>query len=196
MARHLEQEEIERLLRHVSTKRYALRDKAILLLCLYSGLSVKEVVQLEICQLLTSDAQITQRLHLSGTRTRRQIPRTVFINKLTQRAIKDYLCARFESLDLLPVLLTDTKRVVFVTQKCSQRGFSANTLAGYIGQLMREAGLSRASSMSLQKTYTQRIATRVLTARIRSSIGEGRVLAQIANRIASNPTALKLALAY
>ncbi len=194
MARNLNQQEITELLNHISTKRHAFRDKAILMLFLYAGMTAKEVSSLELCQVITSDGSVANEIDLGGRQTRAGKERKVYLTKQVQAAIKRYLCDRFGCNDLLPLLLTDTKRPLFINQKSTTRGFSANTLAGHFCKLMTEAGVHDASSYSLRKSYSIKLAERAIPSKLLAMIGESSELVAIADRIASNPEALKLLL--
>lgn len=194
MARQLEQAEIRKLLEHISTKRHAIRDKAIFLLCLNSGMTMKEIANLQLCQVLTSSGLVADQIRLNTAQTRAGKKRTVYVHKQAQLAIKRYLCKRFNCKDLAPILLTDTARPLFVNQKSSSRGFSPNTLAGHLFKLMAEAGIHDASSYSLHKSYSIMVAERALSSRMLKTLEDCSQLTSIANQIASNPAALRLAL--
>ena len=187
MARELTKQEIEQVLDLIKSKRHAKRDRAILLLCLYAGLTMKEVVKLEICQVINTQGEISEEVTLSDQHTTSGKERVVYLNKKLRKALRDYLCERFNTDDLLPILLTDTKRVLFTTQKSINRGFTANTLAGHMYELIEEAGIQDASSFSLRKSFAFLITQKVLSPRFCDLIVDTEDRYAIARSIESNP---------
>ncbi len=184
-------QEINQVLELIQTKRHAKRDKAILLMCLYAGLTIKEVVNLEICQVISSDGEISEEVALGDQHTTAGKERVVYLNKKLRKALNDYLCERFNTDDLLPILLTDTKRQLFTTQKSINRGFTANTLAGHLYDLIEEAGIEQASSFSLRKSFAYMITAKVLSPRFMELIDNADDRYAIARSIESNPATLR-----
>ena len=191
MARELTKVEINQVLALIQTKRHAKRDKAILMLCLYAGLTIKEVVNLEICQLISTDGEISEEVTLNDQHTTAGKERVVYLNKKLRKALNDYLCERFNTDDLLPILLTDTKRRLFTTQKSINRGFTANTLAGHLYDLIEEAGIEQASSFSLRKSFAYMITAKVLSPRFMELMDNADDRYAIARSIESNPATLR-----
>ena len=191
MARELTKVEINQVLELIQTKRHAKRDKAILLLCLYAGLTIKEVVNLEICQAISTDGEISEEVTLGDQHTTAGKERVVYLNKKLRKALNDYLCERFNTDDLLPILLTDTKRQLFTTQKSINRGFTANTLAGHLYDLIEEAGIEQASSFSLRKSFAYMITAKVLSPRFMELMDNADDRYAIARSIESNPATLR-----
>jgi integrase/recombinase XerD len=191
MAREMTKQEINQVLELIQTKRHAKRDKAILLLCLYAGLTIKEVVNLEICQAISTDGEISEEVTLGDQHTTAGKERVVYLNKKLRKALNDYLCERFNTDDLLPILLTDTKRQLFTTQKSINRGFTANTLAGHLYDLIEEAGIEQASSFSLRKSFAYMITAKVLSPRFMELMDNADDRYAIARSIESNPATLR-----
>jgi site-specific recombinase XerD len=88
-------------------------------------------------------------------------------------------------------LLTDTKRQLFTTQKSINRGFTANTLAGHLYDLIEEAGIEQASSFSLRKSFAYMITAKVLSPRFMELIDNADDRYAIARSIESNPATLR-----
>ena len=191
MAREMTKQEINQVLELIQTKRHAKRDKAILLMCLYAGLTIKEVVSLEICQAISTDGEISEEVTLGDQHTTAGKERVVYLNKKLRKALNDYLCERFNTDDLLPILLTDTKRQLFTTQKSINRGFTANTLAGHLYDLIEEAGIEQASSFSLRKSFAYMITAKVLSPRFMDLMDNADDRYAIARSIESNPATLR-----
>jgi integrase/recombinase XerD len=191
MAREMTKQEIKQVLELIQTKRHAKRDKAILLMCLYAGLTIKEVVNMEICQVIRTDGEISEEVTLGDQHTTAGKERVVYLNKKLRKALNDYLCERFNTDDLLPILLTDTKRQLFTTQKSINRGFTANTLAGHLYDLIEEAGIEQASLFSLRKSFAYMITAKVLSPRFMELIDNADDRYAIARSIESNPATLR-----
>ena len=191
MARELTKVEINQVLELIQSKRHAKRDKAILLMCLYAGLTIKEVVNMEICQVISNDGEISEEVTLGDQHTTAGKERVVYLNKKLRKALNDYLCERFNTDDLLPILLTDTKRQLFTTQKSINRGFTANTLAGHLYDLIEEAGIEQASSFSLRKSFAYMITAKVLSPRFMELMDNADDRYAMARSIESNPATLR-----
>jgi integrase/recombinase XerD len=165
-ARILGDNEIKKILDVIERRRHAARDRAILLLGIYAGLTVKELSSLRICNVLTSSASIRTEIHLSPEQTKSQHGRSVLLSAKSRSEIQSYLLDRFQTNDLQPILLTDTTRPLFSTQKGKRGSFSANTLAGHFGQLMKDAGITGASSQSLKNSFIARMADTGVSIRV------------------------------
>jgi integrase/recombinase XerD len=125
-----------------------------------SGMRVGEVAALRICDVLTQDSQIKEEVRLSAFQTKGVRSRIVYLPTKVQAEIRDYLLTRFKLRDLAPIFLTDTNRALFSTQKNSNRGFSANTLAQYFHYLYKEVGIDGASSHSGRRGFITNLANK------------------------------------
>ena len=193
MARELTTNEINQVLSLIATRRHATRDKAIFMLALYSGLTIKEVVNLKISQILTTDGLITEQIVLTEDSKKPNRRRIVYLNKKVRSALYDYLCERFNTSDLLPVLVTDTQRPLFTTQKSLYRGFSAQTLTGHFCELMEDAGIPDASAYSLRKSFAHMITAKVLSPKFIETMSDTEDKYALVRSIESNPVTMKKA---
>lgn len=195
MARQLTTDEIKRLMTTIEARKFAKRDKAILMLALYSGLTIKEIVGLRISQLISHDGQIADQVILSDDQTMISRRKTFFVHKKTKQALKAYLCDRFKTKDLTPLLLTDTTRILFTTQKSQEHGFTQNALAAHFYQMMEEAQIQDASAFSLRKSFAFMITEKVLSRQFLDAIGSSDVRYAIAQQIEGNQATMKRVIA-
>ncbi len=158
-ARVLTDRDVKRVLSFISTRRTATRDRAMFLLGLYSGMRAIEISSLKIADVLGSDGEVKDEIHLSSDMTKGRRGRSVLLNKKAREEIRNYLCERFKTKDLQPVLLTDTSRALFNNQKNNRRGFTANGVSKHLGQLFSEVGIEGASAHSLRRSYITKLAS-------------------------------------
>lgn len=122
--------------------------------------------------------------------------RTVILGKKARDEIKSYLCDRYKTKDLQPVLLTDTTRRLFTTQKNVRNrdgGFSPNTLAGHFCQLMREAKIDGASSHSMRRSFITSLADKGVSVRVLQELAGHANLQTTARYIAVNDAVMRRA---
>lgn len=192
-AKVLSDHEVNKVLRAISIRRHATRDRAIFLLGLYSGMRAIELASLRICDVLTKEGEIRDTINLSDAQTKGRKGRSVIIGKKAREEIKRYLLDRFNVNDLEPILLTDTVRPLFSTQKQPTRGFSANTLAGHFCQLMREARIDGASSHSMRRTFITNLADKGVSIHILQALAGHANIQTTARYIHANEAVIRRA---
>lgn len=192
-ARVLTDREIKSVLRTIKVRRHAHRDRALFLLGLYTGMRAKELAALRICDVLTRDGQVKDTFHLSKEQTKGRKGRAVVVGKKAQEEIKTFLCERFHTSDLKPILLTDTTRPLFSTQKSPRSGFTANTLAGHFCQLMKEARIEGASSHSMRRTFITNLADKGVSVHILQSLAGHSNIQTTARYIQANEVVIRRA---
>ena len=125
---------------HIAQRRHAKRNRCLFLLNTSANLRPIDIASLRICDVLTTQGEIVTQLDLYSDKRNQPKHRMVRFDLSTRRAIRTYLLHRFNVKSLGPIVLTDTTRPLFVTQKCLTRGFSANTLGQYLHYLYKETG--------------------------------------------------------
>ena len=125
---------------HIAARRHAKRNRCLFLLNTSARLRPIDIASLRICDVLTNQGEIVTQLDLYSDKRNQPKHRLVRFDLSTRRAIRTYLLHRFNVKSFGPILLTDTSRPLFVTQKCHTRGFSANTLGQYLHYLYKETG--------------------------------------------------------
>jgi integrase/recombinase XerD len=158
-ARVLTDKDIKRALSFIGTKRTATRDRALFMTGILTGMRAKELSSIRIADVLGSDAEIRDEIHLSPNMTKGKRGRTVLLNKKVREEIANYLRERFKTKDLQPILLTDTSRALFSNQKNNVRGFTANGMSKHLSQLFSDIGIDGASAHSLRRSYISKIAS-------------------------------------
>ena len=176
-AKVLNEREIKKCLLYISARRHASRNRCMFLLTHQSGARVGTVAALKIKDVLSSDGEIKEEVRLSADQTKGDRGYTLYLAKKTQQEIKDYLLTRFKVRDLQPILLTDTSRALFATQKNNKRGFSANTLAQYFHYLYEGVGIDGASSHSGRRHFISSLANKGISVRVLQELAGHRSLA-------------------
>ena len=93
-AKVVTQAELDQVLRYVSTKRYAKRDRCLLLTSFWSGMRVGEISQLKMRDVVNEDGTIKSEIRLSAQQTKGNTARVVFIPNKLKTEITDYLAPR------------------------------------------------------------------------------------------------------
>ena len=93
-AKTLTQAEIDQVLRYVSTKRYAKRDRALILTSFQSGMRVGEIANLKMRDVVNEDGTIKSEIKLSASQTKGKTARIVFIPSKLKAEIAEYLTTR------------------------------------------------------------------------------------------------------
>ena len=108
-AKTLTQAEIDQVLRYVATRRYAKRDRALILTSFWSGMRVGEIAQLKMRDVVNSDGTIKNEIKLSGNVTKNNKSRIVFFPQKLKLEIQDYLTTRQLHNPEIPLFHTDDR---------------------------------------------------------------------------------------
>jgi len=141
-AKTLSQAELDQVLNYVSTKKYALRDRALILTSFLGGLRVAEIASLKMGDVLNTDGSIKNEIRLSAEQTKGNYPRTVFVSQRLQTELSNYLTTRHIKEADIPFFHTDNRL-----------GFTANGLCVWFHTLYKNAGISGGSSHSGRKFF-------------------------------------------
>jgi integrase/recombinase XerD len=190
-ARVLTERDIKKCLLYIAARRHASRNRCAFLLTHLTGMRVGEVASLRICDVLTQSGEVRDEVRLSADQTKGKRGRLVLLSERAQAEIKQYLLARFKTQDLQPILLTDTSRALFATQKNNQRGFSPNTLAQYFHHMYRDAGIAGASSHSGRRGFLTSLCQRGINIRLIQELAGHRSLAVTQRYLEVNPAMLR-----
>ena len=156
-AKTLNEQEIKRVLEHVSAKKYAARDRALILTSHLSGMRVGEIAALTVGHVLDAAGNIKNEIRLTAEQTKGKHPRTVFVSTRLKEELTQYIT----------LIRTDDKdRALFPTQKNPRKGFTANTLTQHFLSVYRSAGIDGASSHSGRRTYATSIASQGVGLRV------------------------------
>jgi integrase/recombinase XerD len=165
-AKTFTQAELDQALRYVSTKKYAQRDRALILTSFWSGMRVGEISSLTMGNLINEDGTIKKEIRLSAAQTKGGNPRTVFIPVKLQAELQAYLATRYATSAHLPFF-----------HSANRLGFSANSLCQWFFWIYRAAGISGASSHSGRRTFLTSLANKGIGVRILASLAGHRSIA-------------------
>lgn len=158
-AKVLIQAELDQVLRYVSTKRYAKRDRCLILTSFWSGMRVGEIAQLKMGDVVNEDGTIKSEIRLSAQQTKGNTARVVFIPRKLREEILDYLTTRHATLSHIPLFHTDDRL-----------GFTPNSLCQWFFWTYKRAGINGASSHSGRKTFLTSLANKGISIHILASL--------------------------
>jgi integrase/recombinase XerD len=158
-AKTLTQAELDQVLRYVSTKRYAKRDRCLLLTSFWSGMRVGEIAQLKMRDVVNEDGTIKNEIKLSGNITKNNKSRIVFFPQKLKAEILDYLTTRMIKNPEIPLFHTDDRL-----------GFTSNSLCQWFYWTYKRAGIHGASSHSGRRTFITSLANKGISVRVLASL--------------------------
>lgn len=158
-AKTLTASEIEQVLAFISTRRFALRNRVMLLMGLWSGMRVGSISALLVGDVLNDDGTVKAEVRLRGTQIKGGRPQTVFLPQKLQVELQRYMDIR---------RVTDMTQPLFVT--AGAKPFSANVLAQHFFWLYKKAGIAGASSHSSRRTFITNLASKGISVRVLASL--------------------------
>lgn len=165
-ARVLNEKELNALFRYVATRKYAIRDRAILACTYFGGMRIGEVAALCIKDVLAADGTIKLEINLTAEQTKGKYGRTVVLADKLRRELMEYLLTRYSKNEMLALAYSNlTNMPLFTTQKSA--GFSANTLTYTIHMLYKDAGfLDGASSHSGRRSFLTNLSAKAVPLKV------------------------------
>ena len=158
-AKTLTQAELDQVLRYVSTKRYAKRDRCLILTSFWSGMRVGEIAQLKMGDVVNEDGTIKSEIRLSAQQTKGNAARVVFIPQKLKDEWASYLTTRkVQHLDV-PLFHTENRL-----------GFSPNGLCQWFFWTYKRAGINGASSHSGRRSFITSLASKGIGVRVLASL--------------------------
>ena len=165
-AKTLTQAELDTVLEYVGTKRYALRDRALILTSFLGGLRVAEIANLKMGDVVNPDGTIKNEIRLTAAQTKGKHPRTVFVSQRLQTELANYLTTRRIKDPTIPFFHTDHRL-----------GFTPNGLCVWFFQLYKNVGICGGSSHSGRKFFITTLANKGIGVRILASLAGHRSIA-------------------
>lgn len=138
-ARTLNDKELKLLLLYVSTRKFAARDRAMLLMTYIAGMRIGEVSATKIGNVLMTDGTIKEEIRLTAEQTKGRHARTVTLSEKMRKELLVYLQHRYSTKNLQHVPGSDFSKPLFATQK--RDGFTANTASYHFFMLYKAAGI-------------------------------------------------------
>ena len=158
-AKTLTTAELEQVLRYISTRKYAERNRAMLLMGFWAGLRVKEIAQLKMGDVLNDDGTIKSEIRLSAAQTKGNDGRTVFLPAKLKEELAVYMQTRH---------IKDPTITLFHT--ANRLSFTPNTLCQHFFWLYKKAGIAGASSHSGRRQFITTLANKGISVRILASL--------------------------
>ncbi len=154
------------MLAYISTRKFPLRNRVMLLIGYLSGMRVGEIASLKISDILNADGTVKAEIRLTADQTKGRHPRTVFVSQKLQDELQSYLNLR------QPVRATDP---LFVT--AGRKGFTANGMTQHFFWLFRNAGVAGASSHTMRRSFITNLANKGIGVRVLASLAGHRSIA-------------------
>ena len=166
-AKTLSPAEIEQVLAYIATRRFALRNRVMVLVSFWSGMRVGEIASLKVGDVANTDGTVKAEVRLSAEQTKGRQPRTVFLSEKLRVELQRYLDLRRA--------YTDPAQILFVT--AGSKAFTANGLALHFFWLYRKAGIAGASSHSGRRSFITNLAAKGIGVRVLASLAGHRSIA-------------------
>jgi integrase/recombinase XerD len=183
-AKTLTKEELTRVLDHITTRRFAPRNRAMMLLTHLAGLRIGEVACLRWSDVINSDGTVKEEIRLLPDMTKGRHPRTVFVNMRLREELAAYAAQ---------ARCVDRSYPFFASQKSIKSGFGANSLAQAFALLYEGAGVEGASSHSGRRTFLTNLANKGTAIHILKTLAGHRSISTTAAYLYSSPSQLKAA---
>ena len=183
-AKTLSTAEIEQLLTHITTRKYAARTRSMMLLTHWAGLRIGEVACLRWSDVTTTDGEIKDEIRLLPDMTKGRHARTVFVNMRLREELAVYAAQ---------AKCVDRSYPFFASQKSVKSGFNANSLSQTFALLYEGAGLEGASSHSGRRTFLTSLANKGTAIHILKTLAGHRSISTTAAYLYSSPAQLRAA---
>ena len=179
-AKTLTPAEYERLFAYVAERKYALRNKLILLTGFKTGMRVGEIAQLTLGMILDADGKVKSEFVLTANMTKGGFARTVYIPSSLRAQLQEYVDLRGDTHPTHPLFVS-----------AGGRAFSPNMLTQNLFWLFRKAGITNASSHTMRRQYITGLATKGTSIKVLSTLAGHRSIQVTAKYIDTNPDLLR-----
>ena len=164
-AKTLNEKELNLLLLYIKTRKYAVRDRAMVLMTYWGGMRIGEVAATKIGDVLNADGTIKEEMRLTAEQTKGKQARTVVLAEKLRKEIQTYLKTRFTDKEIIAVTYSDyMNKPLFATQK--REGFNANTACYHFHMLYKGCGLNGCSSHSGRRSYITSLSARAVPLKV------------------------------
>ena len=145
-AKVLDQSELKRLLRVVSTTKHDKRNRVVVLLSYLAGLRACEIAALRVSDVVDKvdgKPEIKGEIRLASSQTKGSQAQTIIFSQKLRKEIENYVSSHSNTADLSLPLIRSQKG----------QGFSSQTIQNLFRVLYETAGISNASSHSGRRTF-------------------------------------------
>lgn len=146
-AKTLNQSEIDKVLAYVASRRFAMRNRVLILCSFWSGMRAKELSCLTVGDVMNTDGTVKSEVRLTAEQTKGRHSRTVFLPQKLQVEIQRYLDLR---------RVSNLAHPLFVT--AGGKAFTPNLMSQHFFWQYRKVGLEGASSHSGRRSFATKIA--------------------------------------
>ena len=183
-AKTLTATDIEQLLNYINTRKYAARNRSMMLLTHWAGLRIGEVACLRWCDVTNSEGHVKDEIRLLPDMTKGRHARTVFVSAKLKAELQAYADQ---------AKCVERSYPFFASQKSVKAGFSANSLSQTFALIYESAGLEGASSHSGRRTFLTNLANKGTAIHILKTLAGHRSISTTAAYLYSSPSQLKAA---
>ena len=183
-AKTLTTAEIEQLLSYINSRKYAARNRSMMLLTHWAGLRIGEVACLRWSDVTNNDGQVKDEIRLLPDMTKGRHARTVFVSSKLKAELQTYAAL---------AKCVDRSYPFFASQKSIRAGFNANSLAQTFALLYSGAGLEGASSHSGRRSFLTNLANKGIAIHLLKTLAGHRNISTTAAYLYSSPSQLKAA---
>ena len=181
-AKTLSAADIEQLLNYINTRKYAARNRSMMLLTHWAGLRIGEVACLRWNDVTNSDGQVKDEIRLLPDMTKGRHARTVFVSAKLRAELEAYADQ---------AKCVERSYPFFASQKSVKAGFSANSLSQTFALLYEGAGLEGASSHSGRRTFLTNLANKGTAIHLLKTLAGHRSIQTTATYLYSSPSQLR-----
>ena len=181
-AKTLTKDELSRVLDYIHTRRFAQRNRAMMLLTHLAGLRIGEVACLRWSDVINQDGTVKEEIRLLPDMTKGRHARTVFVNIKLRKELQVYAAQ---------AKCIDRSYPFFASQKSIKTGFSANSLAQTFALIYEGAGLEGASSHSGRRTFLTNLANKGTAIHLLKTLAGHRSIQTTATYLYSSPSQLR-----
>ena len=165
-AKTLTPAELDQVLAYIAARRFALRNRVMLLTGFWSGMRVGEIASLSLSDVVNADGTVKAEIRLSAAQTKGRHPRTVFVPQKLRDELQRYV-------DLLKPF--NPKHPLFVT--AGRRAFTASVMTQHFYWLFKNAGIDGATSHSMRRSFITNLANKGIGVRVLASLAGHRSIA-------------------
>jgi len=181
-AKTLTATDIEQLLNYINTRKYAARNRSMMLLTHWAGFRIGEVACLRWSDVTNSDGQVKDEIRLLPDMTKGRHARTVFVSAKLRAELQAYADQ---------AKCVERSYPFFASQKSVRAGFSANSLSQTFALLYAGAGLEGASSHSGRRTFLTNLANKGTAIHLLKTLAGHRSIQTTATYLYSSPSQLR-----
>jgi len=165
-AKTLTQAELDQVLAYIASRKFALRNRIMLLTGYWSGMRVGEIASLSLGDVVNADGTVKAEIRLTAQQTKGKHPRTVFLPQKLRDELAGYIKLR-QPLHLVHPL--------FVT--AGRKRFSASGMTQHFYWLFKNAGVAGATSHSMRRSFITNLANKGIGVRVLASLAGHRSIA-------------------